>query len=139
MLQSIGSRVRPVAVALVALFLIVGAAFAANGLAGPSSTAPGAGAPATLTLPGLGDDASPEAVETQEPAEPSEAPEATKAPEATEAPEATDAPEATEAPDANEGPDATVGTGEDQSHDGSGEDHGGQSTAAPIDDHSGQG
>src|SRR5690349_22208691 len=93
MWRFIGRQLRPFGVAIVALLLVVGGAFAANGL---SSRGSDDGLPAATSE--TGGAAASDAAESPEV---SEAPEASETPEATEAPEATD-PAESEAPEATE-------------------------------------
>ena len=88
---------RGLGVAVVSLFLIGGAAFAADALTNKHSN-------------GSDDNAAPAA---GQPVQPIEAPEGTETPEPTETPEATETPEPTETPDAAEAPEA-AGTPESE-------------------------
>lgn len=119
-----GRLVRSFAVAGVALLLVVGAAWGANGLAHRTSLDASLTSGATEVAETPEPTEAPAALEATagtETPDPTDAPEATETPDPTETPEATDAPEATETPDASETPDATEAS--DQDADAQGEDN----------------
>ena len=108
---------RGLGVAVVSIFLVAGAAFAADGIVNPPRESGPVGANAT-------DDHS--TAQPSESAEPTETAEPSESAEPTETAEAADTAEPTE----------TAETNDDNGQDGQGEDHG-SGTVAPTDDHGG--